>query len=195
MDKQKLIYNIIKILEENNFSRKNIHIQKFISFLSYRIDNIPFSFSIDKYGPFSSELRDELYSMVLWGDLFYIDNQYNTKNNLLSINQPIYQKIETEIKQYANIIDELSFDNMLIYGTLFYILNNTCSRDKDSIIQLFYNTVDTTFTNEQLEEPLDKLLKTYFDGIVGYRDRKTGYYVLPADWDDGEDYTEYLKEK
>lgn len=195
MDKQKLIYNIIKILEENNLNRKKIHIQKFISFLSYRIDNIPFSFSIDKYGPFSSELRDDLHSMVLWGDLSYINDQYETKNDSSSINQQLYQQIETEIRQYANIIGELSFDNMLIYGTLFYILNNTCDRDKDNIIQLFHNTVNTTFTDEQLAEPLDKLLKTYFNNIVGYRDEKTGHYILPANWDDKEDYTEYLKRK
>ena len=29
---------------------------------------------------------------------------------------------------------------------------------------------------------------------VGYRDEKTGHYVLPADWDDGEDYSIYLRD-
>ena len=93
MEKQILINSVVKILQDNNLKREKIHMQKFISFLSDRIKSVPFHFEIYKYGPFSSELSDELNSMVLWGDLSYIENQYNYEKKSVLLDIDMYEQI------------------------------------------------------------------------------------------------------
>lgn len=162
MDKQKIINTVVKILMDNEFKRQKIHVQKFISFLSYRVKGIPFHFEIYKYGPFSSELSDELNSMVLWGDILYEDKQYEYIPNTRVLDNNEYKECEKEIKQYADIIHDLSFDNMEIYGTLFYLLNNTNITDEKEILKLFHEEKQNKYKDEQLVKPLKKLIDRYF---------------------------------
>lgn len=162
MDKQRLINSVVKILQENNLKREKIHMQKFISFLSDRIANIPFHFEIYKYGPFSSELSDELNSMVLWGDLSYSERQYNYEKNSLLLDKEIYEQIKEEIIKYSDLIEVLSFENMELYGTLFYILNHTQTQDKNEIINLFRDEKKDKFKSEDIKKSLAKLLKIYY---------------------------------
>lgn len=162
MDKQKIINTVVKILMDNNFKSQKIHVQKFISFLSYRVENIPFHFEIYKYGPFSSDLSDELNSMVLWGDILYENQQYKYIQKTPVLDDYRYKEYEKEIKKYADIIHNLSFDNMEIYGTLFYILNTSNTHDKKKILALFHAEKQEKYTDEQLMGPLTNLINNYF---------------------------------
>ncbi len=162
MDKQKIINTVVKILMDNNFKSQKIHVQKFISFLSYRVKNIPFHFEIYKYGPFSSDLSDELNSMVLWGDILYEDQQYKYIQNTPVLDDNEYEAYKKEIMQYAELINNLSFENMEIYGTLFYILNETKMTDEKEILKLFHEEKHNKYKDEQLVEPLKKMIKSYF---------------------------------
>lgn len=162
MEKQILINSVVKILQDNNLKREKIHMQKFISFLSDRIKSVPFHFEIYKYGPFSSELSDELNSMVLWGDLSYIENQYNYEKKSVLLDIDMYEQIEKEIIGYSELIGKLSFENMELYGTLFYIVNHANTKNKDEIIELFCNEKKDKFKIEDIKKSLDKLLVTYY---------------------------------
>lgn len=161
MNKRTLINTVIKILGNNGYKSEKIHVQKFISFLSCRHEDIPFHFKIYKYGPFSSDLSDELNSMVLWGDIRYEEKQYVYEEKTPVLNEEVYKIYENELKEYADLIGNLSFENMEIYGTLFYLLNEYHTDNKEKILDLFHDKKKNKYQDKQLESALQKLLDKY----------------------------------
>lgn len=58
------------------------------------------------------------------------------------------------------------------------------------------SSIKTEFTHKLPIKLCSTTIKEYNQKKeqIGYRDEKTGHYVLPADWDDGEDYSIYLRD-
>ncbi|MCL2389557.1 MAG: hypothetical protein FWC85_04165 [Elusimicrobia bacterium] len=155
------VKNLIYILKKENILTNKIHIQKFSSFLTEQDENVPFRFSIYKFGPFSIELQSVLNTMQFWENLSYdMQSGYSIIEDSITEELPkkTINNIYEKIKKIKTVLPDYNFDTMELYGTMYYFMNRVTMHDKKNVFKKFKEEKNK-FTDTQLDKAYASLKK------------------------------------
>ena len=162
-DKNKLINTVVKLLNEKKIGTDKIHMQKFISFLADNDQNIPFNFSVYKYGPFSKDLSSTLNIMCGWGYIKYDDKYIFKKGE--SLEEDEKNKLSALVDKFNNVLPkhsfEENFDILELYSTLYYYMKRVENANKEVVFEKFIDAKAEKFSEEQVIEAYESLLRLF----------------------------------
>ena len=157
---------VLKIMKEKGIRLTKINIQKIVFFLK-EFNNIPvyYNYEVYLYGPYSSELQDELDDMAFWDEIKkknraeydIIDSDFKVNSN-----EEIENSIRENISKFGKIIDNnFSFDNVEIAGTLLYCIaalkNFDIEPNKENVIEEFKQWKGNKYPETKVREIYNKL--------------------------------------
>lgn len=142
---------------------KKINIQKIVFFL--REVGIPVQYKYEPYlfGPYSSELKSDLWDMEICGAISLSDSMYKLETDVKNdIDGTVSEKINTKIKEYMDALNkDYSFDNMEISGTIIYCAKALdkvgITPNKDNVVQEFKNWKGSKYQNQIIEYMYDRI--------------------------------------
>jgi len=128
--KKKILKYILTDMKEKRIPLTKINIQKILFFLKETNIPITYKFELYLYGPFSFELKNDLYDMTMLKELIY--NNDNKSEYMITdkmkieqhIDEDILKAISDKINSFKKVVqqDGFSFDSMEIVGTIIYCI-------------------------------------------------------------------------
>lgn len=156
------LIEVVRALHNNGIPAKRLQMQKFIYFLKHTdlSEELPFNFSINKYGPYSPQLQNELNNLVIDSEILEADKEYST-TRAEPINTDIYKKLCLKIKELKNIFGDTTFENLELLSTIHFAANSLQSFElpitEDSIVEEVRSIKGEKFSNDEISTGFKKL--------------------------------------
>ena len=157
--KKEILKHVLHLMDDKHIALQKITIQKIVYFL--REVGIPLKYKYEPYiyGPYSSDLKSDLRSLMMWDDLSQSGDDYCFKNDLkleTSIDKAYSALIANKIDEFSTAIkNDFSFDSMEITGTVIYcnqaLKNAGIQPDESKVLDEFKNWKGSRYTVEQIK--------------------------------------------
>lgn len=122
--KKELLKHVLSLMKQKSIPLTKINIQKLVHFLKETGIPLGYKFEPYNYGPYSSELKVDLGSMVLWEELSSVENRYSINNNFTlddKVDRDTVNAVSAKLDAFKKAVNgDFSFDSMEITGTVVY---------------------------------------------------------------------------
>lgn len=161
----KEILGVISYLKDKNIPLQKIVIQKVFFFLKESGFALSYSFEPYKYGPFSEELSEDLEILESEKKITIDKAMIELKDNNA---EPLNANAKAFIDLFADLVeDNYDFDNMEIYGTVFYCIRSL----EEALDPINKDTVLKQFTGWKGNKYLEKRVFDVFGRIINFQNK------------------------